>query len=185
MVKLDPWGEWILYGLAVVALSVFFFKLSTRLKIRWRLFRLKQENEIFGWQHIQNRLETCFLEVHSISGPEMLEESKTFMTGALGETTERTFFDLWERENLVSMIDMERIYLMKPVFLDIKSTENGYDGSTIKVLMVFHKEDYLVDSETGEIFDLKKSGLKPAKKICTMAIKAGEWRLARIDDKPS
>jgi hypothetical protein len=40
-----------------------------------------------------------------------------------------------------------------------------------------------VDGETGEIFDSKEMGMKPAKKICTMAIEDGEWRLDQIDDK--
>ena len=65
----------------------------------------------------------------------MVKDGKTDMPQALGELKERVFFNSWQRENLVSMIDLRRICLMKPVFLMIKFDGNGYYGSIIKVLV--------------------------------------------------
>jgi hypothetical protein len=148
------------------------------------LRQLAQHHDLFDWRSLENRIESCFQEVHLAWSKENLDDVSEYMTNKHQQEQQSDYLDKWAKEGLINHCEVEAITLIQPLFLAHPEQEMEHEGSKLVVAITAKKEDYLAKRDSGSIVKGEK-GIKNVNTIWTFVIQNGKWVLANIEDSSS
>jgi len=148
------------------------------------LRQLVQRHDLFDWRRLENRIESCFQEVHLAWQQGNLDDVSECMTNKYRQEQQSDYLDKWAKQGLINHCEVEVVSSIQPLFLAHPEQEMEHEGSKLVVAITAKMEDYLEDRYTSKIVKGEK-GFKDVDTIWTFVIQNGKWVLANIEDSSS
>jgi hypothetical protein len=145
---------------------------------------LAQRHDLFDWRSLENRIESCFQEVHVAWSQENLDDAAECMTNKYRKEQQSDYLDKWAKQGLINHCEVEAISNIQPLFLAHPAQEMEHEGSELVVAITAKIEDYLAKRDSGKIVKGEK-GFEDVETIWTFVVQNGKWVVANIEDSSS
>jgi len=145
------------------------------------LRQLAPRHDLFDWRSLENRIESCFQEVHVAWSKENLDDVSKYMTNKYRQEQQSDYLDKWAKQGLINHCEVEVISSIQPLFLAHPAQEMEHEGSKLVVAISAKMEDYLAKRDSGKIVKGEK-GFKDVETIWTFVVQNGKWVVANIED---
>ena len=178
------WGKLLLFALIIIFLPLIIYAQVIEFfavkKCKKQLTQIGLKNKDFSWLNLEKNVSNILTRVYLAWNNENMKEVQQYVNHWYWQNQKTVHLDKWKSQNLKNVCNLESIYKIKPLYIEI-SSEDNYEGSKIAFSIDANVEDYLVNRDTRKVVEGKK-GFEHDEKIWILEYSEGKWLLDDIRD---
>ena len=111
-----------------------------------------------------------------------VSESSEWMTDWYWQNQQLVYLDMWQRDGLVNICEVDKINFIKPIMFSFRSDANAAgEGSELAVLIEARMKDYLERKADGHLMEGSRKK-KDVERFWRFSYENGKWVVSNIDE---